>query len=244
MRIHGMALLLAAAVTPLACAQGMQLDESTEALQENDGQGEVDEATAVDADTGTDADTEEASTGDKQLQGAATACTPGHGRACYTGLASTRDVGACSGGIEICFSDGSGYGPCEHEVLPAEETCANDIDDDCDGAVNEGCECTPGDTEPCYNGPPGTEGVGICQAGMRTCTEEGTWSPACVGEVQPSLREDLNSPYDDDCTGTPHDSLCEQNGILTCPSGNCMQVPHCSNAGGIVACAFPWECLP
>ena len=30
-------------------------------------------------------------------------------------------------------------------------------------------DCTPGEVTSCYDGPEGTAGVGICQAGTRTC---------------------------------------------------------------------------
>src|SRR5687768_14570540 len=34
--------------------------------------------------------------------------------------------------------------------------------------------CDPGAVESCYQGPSGTEGVGPCQAGTRTCNAAGT----------------------------------------------------------------------
>src|SRR5205823_5586188 len=30
----------------------------------------------------------------------------------------------------------------------------NGLDDDCNGKVDDGCTCTPGDVEPCFLGPP------------------------------------------------------------------------------------------
>ena len=60
--------------------------------------------------------------------------------------------------------------------------------------------CTPGTTQPCYSGPGGTEGVGICQAGAQTCAADGhSWS-ACAGEVLPQV-EDCAAPEDEDCDG-------------------------------------------
>lgn len=60
-------------------------------------------------------------------------------------------------------------------------------------------ECTPGATEACYSGPPGTQDVGLCVAGERTCDDDGTWG-ACAGEVLPAA-EDCGSPGDEDCDG-------------------------------------------
>ncbi|MEZ4309758.1 MAG: hypothetical protein R3F14_17110 [Polyangiaceae bacterium] len=44
--------------------------------------------------------------------------------------------------------------------------------------------CNGGDVEPCYDGPPGTENVGICKAGQRTCLDNGFFGP-CVDQVVP-----------------------------------------------------------
>src|SRR6185437_9339241 len=50
---------------------------------------------------------------------------------------------------------------------------------------SSGGVCAPGSVESCYDGPPSTEGVGICHSGTRTCASTGTgWGP-CDGEVLP-----------------------------------------------------------
>ncbi|MCC6556610.1 MAG: hypothetical protein IT372_26925 [Polyangiaceae bacterium] len=169
-------------------------------------------------------------------------CSPGATRSCYTGPEGTRDVGACAAGTQVCAPDGSGYGPCEGEVLPGAESCAAEADDDCDGEVNEGCVCAPFATAPCYSGPAGTEGVGPCHAGVETCAADGmSWGP-CEGEALPAPAEDVSTPDDDDCSGTTHDSICELHGILFCPSNTC--VPHvvCGSQGGPLNCTTVWQC--
>jgi hypothetical protein len=65
------------------------------------------------------------------------ACTPGATEACYTGPASTRDVGACHAGVRTCAADGHGFGACEGEVVPQPESCGSQTDVDCDGKT--GC---------------------------------------------------------------------------------------------------------
>jgi hypothetical protein len=145
-------------------------------------------------------------------------------------------------GVETCLDDGSGFSPCEGEVTPAAESCATGDDDDCDGAANERCLCVPGETQACYSGPPGTEGVGLCTAGVQTCAEEGLAWGACEGEVLP-VPEDINTPVDDDCSGTIHDSQCELHGILECPSGICQQVLWCGSQGGPLECFLVWKCM-
>lgn len=65
-----------------------------------------------------------------------------------------------------------------------------------------GCEplCTPGSTEVCYGGPAVTQGVGACQAGVRTCNLTGTAWGSCVGDVRPAP-EVCSSTVDLDCNG-------------------------------------------
>ena len=59
--------------------------------------------------------------------------------------------------------------------------------------------CRPGASEACYSGPPGTEDVGLCVAGARSCGPEGEWG-ACIGEVLPA-RESCADAGDEDCDG-------------------------------------------
>ena len=55
-------------------------------------------------------------------------------RACYTGKPTTKGVGRCKDGIQVCR--GGGWGPCTGEQKPEVETC-NLKDDDCDGIKDE-----------------------------------------------------------------------------------------------------------
>ncbi len=61
--------------------------------------------------------------------------------------------------------------------------------------------CTPKETRPCYGGPAGTEGNGVCKKGTQTCNVDGTGFDACVGEVVPAP-ENCALPQDEDCSGT------------------------------------------
>lgn len=59
-------------------------------------------------------------------------------QACYSGGASTRNLGECHDGTQSCI--GTAPGTCAGEVLPAaHENCFNNLDDDCDGLINDGC---------------------------------------------------------------------------------------------------------
>src|SRR4051812_34207139 len=107
--------------------------------------------------------------------GAGCACTPGEGEACYDGPDGTLGVGACTSGMRVCNDQGTGWGPCQGQVLPAPETCDTPEDDDCNGQTNEGgvgCTCPPSGTASCYDGPAGTEGVGACVSGTKTCDDQ------------------------------------------------------------------------
>lgn len=60
--------------------------------------------------------------------------------------------------------------------------------------------CVPDATEPCYEGPAGTEGVGACKPGTRTCNAAGTAYGSCEGQVLPAV-EDCATAGDEDCSG-------------------------------------------
>lgn len=49
------------------------------------------------------------------------------------------DTGICDPGFKTCV-EGSWSSECSEAVYPTNETCSNQLDDDCDGTVDEGCE--------------------------------------------------------------------------------------------------------
>jgi hypothetical protein len=68
--------------------------------------------------------------------GAPASCIPGESAACYEGPPGTAGVGICQPGAKVCAPDGSGFGPCLGQTLPAPEDCASAFDEDCDGVVS------------------------------------------------------------------------------------------------------------
>ena len=117
----------------------------------------------------------------------------------------------CSAVVSVCCvdNDNDGYGiagtnaGCTYQGVDcddsnpginpgATETC-NGIDDNCDGNIDPGCNCTNGQTAPCGSN------VGECRQGTKTCVN-GQWSDQCVGEIPPT-QETCNGK-DDNCDGT------------------------------------------
>ena len=58
---------------------------------------------------------------------------------CYDGPPGTQNKGVCKPGTQQCIG---ALGSCDGEVKPTTENCFNDLDDDCDGVVNNGCPNT------------------------------------------------------------------------------------------------------
>src|SRR3989339_928895 len=71
------------------------------------------------------------------------------------------------------------------------EVCNGEVDEDCDGRINEGCTCTNEATLPC-----GTD-VGECVVGTQTC-RGGRWSD-CEGGTGPA--DEICDSADNNCDG-------------------------------------------
>jgi alpha-tubulin suppressor-like RCC1 family protein len=96
-------------------------------------------------------------------------CPSGATRSCYTGLLTTRGVGACRDGSQTCVA--GAWGACTGQVLPAIETCGNLIDDNCSGDADEGCM-------PTSTGPQ----VSALTAGnVHACVTESSGQTSCWG---------------------------------------------------------------
>ncbi|NOY91158.1 MAG: hypothetical protein GXP55_08095 [Deltaproteobacteria bacterium] len=127
--------------------------------------------------------------------------------------AGSAGWGACAGGAS--------YGADYEEV----ETSCDGLDNDCDGIVDETCECLEGDTQPC-----GTD-QGICVAGLQTCSG-GAWG-ACVGET--AAGTESCDGLDNDCDGTVDEGLVAPDCTLTV--GVCAgSTQPCDGALGFKAC--------
>ncbi|MFP2908810.1 hypothetical protein ACLESD_27920 [Pyxidicoccus sp. 3LFB2] len=94
----------------------------------------------------------------------------------------------CGGDSYLCTALPNN-GP-KYCCLPEADERCNNVDDDCDGAVDEL-------DAPCYTGAEGTSGVGTCRPGQAVCGANG--AVLCRNQVLP-LNEECNG-FDDDCDG-------------------------------------------
>jgi hypothetical protein len=99
-----------------------------------------------------------------------------------------------------------------------------------------GVQCRPGETMACYDGQPGTEGVGPCRGGTRTCASDGAWG-ACQGEVVP-VAEACNDHIDNNCNGMVDEDVdLDGDGFTTC-GGDCCDSTECSDPKHVNPGAF------
>ena len=136
-------------------------------------------------------------------------CSIGQEQPCYPGWPAYAGVGTCELGEQRCVADGAigRWGACEGAAMPGTETCGDGLDEDCDGAIDERCECESEATQPCFVGAAARADVGRCASGTQTCDGvfagpdgEGIlgWG-ACEGATAP--RAELCNGLDDDCDG-------------------------------------------
>jgi hypothetical protein len=124
------------------------------------------------------------------------ACDPGDSEACYSGYPGTEGVGPCQGGTRTCAPSGY-WGPCEGEVVPEQDMCGNNQDEDCDGTA---------DNETDEDG----DGYTNCTGDCCDSTAEGCTAPE---RVNPGAFEAPGNELDDDCDGNVDNSsaaTCDQ----------------------------------
>jgi hypothetical protein len=143
-----------------------------------------------------------------------------------TACGPTAPDHACEATTDI-HTDALNCGACGH-VCSNGATCGNGQ------CSNE--PCNVGDSEACYDGQAGTEGVGPCKGGTRMCVAGGTWSQ-CSGEVVP-VGEVCGDNLDNNCNGTVDENVdADGDGFTTC-GGDCCDSTECSNPKAVNPGAF------
>ena len=117
------------------------------------------------------------------LQDGPCSCVPNQKQSCYQGATGTQGIGACKAGTQTCKADGSGWGACTSQVLPKPEICGNNIDDDCNGIVDDDVDA---------------DGDGWTSCGGDCCD---SYSPLCKNPKlsNPGGYEYPNDGEDNDC---------------------------------------------
>jgi len=100
--------------------------------------------------------------------------------------------GVCIGFHKICSGTAgwtNNYSNIPHNQYPTETLC-DELDNNCNGITDEGCNCQNGDTQICGSN------IGECRTGVQTC-DSGHWSE-CIGAIE-ATTEVCNNNSDDDC---------------------------------------------
>jgi hypothetical protein len=154
---------------------------------------------------------------------------PGGGATCGTGLPGVCSPGtlACTGGTLVCVQTTS---------ASANDLCGDELDNDCDGAIDEDCGCAH---DVCVTGPALVGGCDPAGCAAQVCAVDpfccaNTWDSVCVGLVG----EACGTVCQGSCTHSP------------CANGQAL-VPGCDPAGCVsticgidpFCCNTSWDTL-
>lgn len=135
-----------------------------------------------------------------------------------------HDLGICRLGVSICFE--SEWSPCEGNIEPEPETC-NDLDDDCDGTIDDGFRigeaCDGPDTDLCQDDVVTCDGCSLGPSEPETCNGrdddcDGIVDSDCeAGDCQPTLIVTGSTPSSPSCVDFPVQA--SSTGVIQYPCG-------------------------
>lgn len=114
-------------------------------------------------------------------------CSDGEQRSC-----GDTNVGECKLGTQICIN--SEWGLCQGAIYFSNEICFDNKDNNCNGIIDENCQCKNGNQRIC-----GEFDKGVCKKGTQNCNNN-QWGD-CEGEVKPAVSDFCNDNLDNDCDG-------------------------------------------
>ncbi len=123
-------------------------------------------------------------------------CTSGERKPCPENINPYDNIGECKNGEIVC-NDNRWSFECINSIGPALEINDNK-DNDCDGVIDNGFSCRLGETKSCYPANKNTLNLGICSAGVQTCSDLGVWG-VCKDAVIP--QQEICDGLDNDCDG-------------------------------------------
>ncbi len=146
---------------------------------------------------------------------------------CYSGESWTEGVGICRPGVPVC-DDAGNVIECAGEVLPSHYDTCNNVDDDCDGSVDENLYISP------YESDNACKQCGKCRSTTERCIE-GVW--VCeYDNGPPAALDDTCNNVDDDCDCEMDEDVYPEGEIVFCYGGPEGTVTNGECRPGVEAC--------
>ena len=141
--------------------------------------------------------------------------------------------------VDSCSTPNDDCNDTDNTIYGGAEELCDGKDNNCNQQIDEGCNCTPNDTQPCG------ANIGECAVGTQTCLG-GAWAPCLDGggnEVaMVGQNPELCNGLDDDCDGSTDENNPEGGAQCGTAEGQCsFGIMMCIDDGGVktLACGGP-----